>query len=427
MAKQPKFYPNLPRVKRSKQDGKRTGNLSEAPNYCMDYSRADWKSKTSSLYIPEDIKYNFTRNIGNDIKAGTKNPGWRVTIAKGGDAGSSYNRTVHKLKSTKYTTQAENSTTICKGYGELFGALASNELDQTALNNQAIGRLRNKLNGKIGNAQLGPPLAESREIHRLVRQINGIGMKTFKSLLAIKKTQGESIFREASDIWLGFGFGVNPLLKDIQSGADSILHYVTRIDRFVTVSGTASRDYSDGSLGGSSQSLTGLSFIAFDKNSNHIQSIRYVAGVEIKVRGGSNYSVPDHLGLEVGALPSVLWELTPYSWVVDYFSTVGSFLEDQFYTLPVNVKYISKSYKYQCVTTNYPRAVPVSGATAFINGNPSIMRMNKFTRTKLAPTIPTRSLAIKSVDEIASHGLTKLLNLASVLNLKRKPGRKYTD
>lgn len=422
MAKQAKFYPNLPRVKRSKQDGRRIGNVpDDSPVVRVDISRADKLNKLTLAYTPNDLVQNINRNFGSDIRIGTKNPGWRVVISKGGDAGSSYSRVKYSLSPTKYLTQAENTSTLCKGYGSLWGSVVTSENDVTALNNQAIGRLRNRLNGKIGNAQLGPPLAESREIHRLVRQVNDLGMSTFKALLAAKASKGKSITKQASDIWLGFGFGVNPLLKDLQSGADSILHYVTRMDRRVVVSGTASTDYTSGSLGGSSQALTNLSFIAFDKTTHHVQSVRYVAGVNINVRGGSNYGVTDHLGLKVGALPSILWELTPYSWVVDYFTTVGSWLDDTFYTLPVTVTYLSRSYKYQSVTTNVPRAVPISGATALIAGNSSIMRYNKFTRTILAPTLPTRSLAFKSVDEIASHGLTKLLNLGSVLLGRRGP------
>ena len=422
MAKQAKFYPNLPRVKRSKQDGRRIGTVIDAENWRTDIIRADRKNKLTLAYNPTDIVSDTRRNLGNDVKSGTKNPGWRVTIAKGGDAGSNYSRTKYSLKPTNYRTQAEDNFYLCKGYGTLFGSTVITENDQTALNNQAIGRLRNKLNGKIGNAQLGPPLAESREIHRLVRQINGLGMQTFKSLLAAKASKGKSITKQASDIWLGFGFGVNPLLKDAQSAADAILHYVTRIHRRVVVSGTASTDYTSGSLGGSSTAITALSTIAFDKTTNHTQSIRYVAGVNINVRGGSNYGVEDHLGLKVGALPSILWELTPYSWVVDYFTTVGSWLDDTFYTLPVTVTYLSKSYKYQSVTTNIPRSVPVdSSVRHFITGSPSVMRVNKFTRNVLAPTLPTRSLSFKSVDEIASHGLTKLLNLGSVLLGRRGP------
>jgi hypothetical protein len=290
------------------------------------------------------------------------------------------------------------------------------------LNDQAISRLKNRLQGKVGNAELGPPLAESREIHRLVRQINDIGMDALRAMLAAKKSKGKSVAKLAGDIWLGFGFGVNPLLKDIQSAADSILHYVTRQDRRIVISGTASREYHSGSEStGSSTYIAQDAAYGWYRSARHTQGIRYEAGIDLNVRAGSNYSVGDHLGLKIGQLPSILWELTPYSWAVDYFSTVGGYLEDVFYTLPGTVKFLSKSYKYQSETTANVKLFLTAGTKAAYSGNASVMRYNLFSREKQAPVLPTRSLRIKSADEIASHGVTKLLNLASVLAGRRGP------
>jgi hypothetical protein len=257
----------------------------------------------------------------------------------------------------------------------------------------------------------------------LVRQINGLGMETFKALLAAKKSKGKSISKQFANIWLGFGFGVNPLLQDIKSATDSILHYVTRVDRRIVITGTASRDYSSGKNNAISSSdyISAHSSLGWFLSSNHVQSVRYTAGLNLDVRGGSNYSMPDHLGLKVEALPSILWELTPYSWAFDYFSTVGSWLDDTFYTLPVTVVYLSKSYKYQCRTTAFPKAINVPGSTSTLGGSASEGIYTSFSRVKQAPVLPTRSLRIKSVDEIASNGLTKLLNLGSVIAGRRGP------
>jgi len=416
MAKKPTFYPNLPRVKTTKAV-RRVGAISvQTPVYTPRVIKSDWRSKVTGTYLPVDINENTKQFQGNCSRSGVKNPGWRQTIVNGGDATSGYSRTDLKCKPTSYQCQTSSSLVECRGYGTYFGGILTQENSTAAIDDIALGRLKSRLHDKVGDAQLGPPLAESREIHRLVRQINESGMKTFKALLAAKGTKGKSLYNQFNELWLGFGFGVNPLLHDIKSAADSIAHYVTRLDRRVVVSGSASQDYASGRHDtGSSEAVTNQATIGFHIWCHHIQSIRYVAGVDIQVRGSANYGVTDHLGLKIEALPSILWELTPYSWVVDYFTTVGSFVEDMFYTLPVTVKYLSKAYKYQCRAVATPFLFLNSGASGSISGSASEGVHRQFTRTKLAPTLPTRSLRIKSADEIASHGLTKLLNLAAVL------------
>lgn len=422
MAKQPTFYPNLPRSK-SRTLARRVGAISvrtavKVPRVIQ----ADRSYKPFSFYEPNYLTVNESPTLYHDVRVGIKNPGWKVTIANGGDATSGYSREQYSIKPTQYRVHAEGPTWVSNGYGTLFGGLTIQENDQTALNDQAIGRLKNRLQGKVGNAQLAAPLAESREIHRLVRQINGLGMSTFKALLAGKASKGKSIAKQAGDIWLGFGFGVNPMLKDIQSAADSILHYVTRMDRRVVVSGTANTEYHSGYRDTSSSEYVAQdASIGFHVSATHKQGIRYVAGIDLIVRAGSNYSVTDHLGLELSALPSTLWELTAYSWAVDYFTTVGSWLEDAFYTVPGTVKYVSKNYKYQSETSATPIGFYSVGTKGTLSGSTATSRYTSFSRTKLAPTFPVRSLRIKSADEIASHGLTKLLNLASVLAGRHGP------
>lgn len=295
MAKQARFYPNIPRVDRPK-DVKRPGAIMvKTPVYTPKERHADNLSKQFNVYTGNWINESTKEYQGDNTRAGTKNPGWRVTIAKGGDATSAYQRECYKLKPMKYRITSETATSISRGYGTAYGGILIVENDKLALEDIAIGRLRNRLSGKVGNAQLGPPLAESREIHRLVRQINGLGMKTFRALLAAKATKGKSLASQFGDIWLGFGFGVNPLLKDTQQAVDSILKYVTRQNYRTVITGTSSRDYaSSANLAiSSSDAISSHCNLGWYLNASHWQGVRYRAGVDIKVRAGSSYSVTD--------------------------------------------------------------------------------------------------------------------------------------
>jgi len=331
----------------------------------------------------------------------------------------------------QYTCRSWSSASDSHGSGCIAKVGQNLENSTTVLDAQALARLKNRLSSNIGRAQLAAPIAESREIHRIVRQINTLGIDTVKALLNLKRSRGKSLLKHAGDIWLGFGFGIAPMIKDIEAGANAILDYQTREDRLVVVHGSATQEYQSQqteAIQNAVQIAWGMG-LAFAMSTHHTQGIRYVAGIDLKIGSASSYSVGEHLGLTVSALPSTLWELTPFSWVVDYFTTVGPWLDDMFYTIPGNTVYVSKNYKYQNETIGLPLIYNINGGgfTHSFNGDRWIVKHVKFSRSKLT-SLPVLPLRIKSVDEVASHGLTKLLNLASVLagrhggaNLNQKP------
>ena len=420
MAKKPVFYPILPRIKlgKTKRNSENSPN-STVPVMVERIRICDRLVKSTGQYTPLYINERSQAVIGYNEKAGIKNPGWRQTIAKGGDATSTYQRIRIVYKPTVYSCRFEDLGNVSFGTGVDDGGLNLVERPWQPLIDQATASLKHKLDGNIGKAQLAAPIAESREIHRMVKQINSLGLDTVKALLAIKKTRGKSAFKQFGNIWLGFGFGVNPLLQDLSSAANSLLDYTTREDRHVRLTGTASRDYvtTINTLGSDNIAYGGK--LGQVCTFYHTQGVRIVAGIDLKIRSAASYSVADHLGLKVGALPGVLWELTPFSWVVDYVATVGPWLDDMFYTLPGTTKYISQSTKYQNVGVMYPYPRPSSGFTGWVRGKGSSL-YTSFTRTPLT-ALPSRQLRIKSVDEIANNSLTKLLNLGSVLAQKWGP------
>jgi hypothetical protein len=414
-------YPVLSREKQKRQHNSAlpSAGFKPKPVTVSTYQHADLLDLLTREYFPDDILQNGTLTY-DGYQSYQKRPGWKVEVAKGQDATNTYERVWYNAKNFRFSGVCRSSRFV-SNYN-LSGASessANDELEWTSLNNEAAAKVRHKLDGNIGKAQLAAPIAESREIHRLVRQINSLGLDTVKSLLAIRKTKGLSALKQFGNIWLGFGFGVNPMLKDIESAANSILDYNTREDRHVRLVGTASREhtgFSETSLVGAAN---GLKF-KVRVSGSFSQSSRMVVGVDLKLRSAASYSVLDHLGLKVEALPATLWELTPFSWAVDYFATVGPWLDDMFYTLPGVVKYCSLTQKYLGVSINTPILVPNSGYTYAGPVSPGELIKGRLTRSTGSLT-SVRPIRIKSVDEIANHGLNKLLNLSSVLAQKWGP------
>jgi len=419
MAKKPVFYPVLRLEKRRKNSLDHSSRALSQPVEVIRRAVADRKIKSTGQYIANAINHYSVAQIGLEERTFTSNPGWRQTVAAGADAGSTYYRNFFRYKPAHYSVRSENSLNLSYGVGSYDGSVTNLEKAWEPLIERATASVKRKLDGNIGKAQLAAPVAESREIHRLVRQINTLGTDTLKALLAIKKTRGKSAFKQFGNIWLGFGFGVNPLIKDVESAARSILDYTIRQDRQVRITGTAVQDYHSAATTLSPQQIAWGCSMGFKDSFTHTQGVRIVAGMDLKLRSAASYSVADHLGLKVGMIPSVAWELTPFSWVVDYFVTVGPWLDDMFYTLPGETTYISMTQKYQNEIINFPYARPSGGYTAHLSPTPGRGRYISFYRTKLT-SLPSRAIRIKSADQVAQFGLTKLLNLGSVLAQKWK-------
>lgn len=414
--KQPTVYPKLPRMKRDKRFNDGARQSTSTANKSQSYQRASLNG------TPIWLNERQTINWPNTTKTYVNNPDWKKKIAKGENATASYDtRGVSHFTNLSYNVTSKLNGNTSIGYGVLPCGWYPGNLDWTVLEDQALSRLKNKIQGAVGNASLAAPLAESREIHRLSRQISTVGLDVFKALLAAKKTGGKSVAKVAGDIWLGFGFGVNPLIKDMSDAANSILDYQERNDHRIVVHGSASKDWLTSTKVAMYLAAYGTD-VCTSTQSYHKQSVRLTAGIDLKVKSSASYSVADHLGLKLEALPSVLWELTAFSWVVDYFTTVGPWLEDMFYTLPGVVIYGSKNRRYLLEATATPYFQKTFGSydgTITGSGSTGSVGYFDFSRQPFSPT-SVRSLRVKTADEIASNGLSKLLNLGSVLVGRRR-------
>jgi hypothetical protein len=153
---------------------------------------------------------------------------------------------------------------------------------------------------------------------------------------------------------------------------------------------------------------------------HHSLSYRWYCGGYTSVHSGNDYGIGEHLGFSARELIPTFWELVPYSWVVDYFTNVGQFLEDTFQVLPASIVYSGYTRRYECKISVYHNWLRQNNQWVLSStpGGAEVKRF-EFERVPLSTSLPHVGLRIKSIDEIGYFGVNKLLNLASVLIQRR--------
>jgi hypothetical protein len=213
--------------------------------------------------------------------------------------------------------------------------------------------------------------------------------------------------RILADTWLEYKFGWAPLISDLESGLDALRRISESRPAFKPVrgSGEVSKDISpapekviDG----------GVSYI-INRKYTIVASAKIYGVVSLDVGG---LSVPQsELGLRLDRFVPTLWELIPYSFIVDYFSNVGDIISSwAFGTKFVrwSVMTTRRSTLYELTTSAYTDTI---GGGSFFRAMPSQSRGEC---VSFARGLSPGSLVPSFRMEIPGMASTKWLNLAAL-------------
>lgn len=153
-------------------------------------------------------------------------------------------------------------------------------------------------------------------------------------------------------------------------------------------------------------------------NLHHVLRYSYIGGVSFKMTYDNDYQLDDQLGLGLGGLPSVGWELFPFSWVLDYYANVGQWLDDQFVIPPGALLYLVETRKYHASGVEVGHPVPFERTDALlgVRTKAGSFAYGSFKRTKLTK-LPHIGFRLRSFDEVGKNAIQKLANLASLAKL----------
>lgn len=156
-----------------------------------------------------------------------------------------------------------------------------------------------------------------------VNLIVDIAKRIAKTLLFLKKLDVTSAFKVlfptspkgVANDYLAWKYGIKPLIGDLQGAAEHLAEYISRLAPFKS--------------NGHAKSF-------FTKTSSEILAdgteVTVIRTAHIRVKYGTSYRVPFEITRQAASLgftnpENTLWELLPFSFVVDWFLPIGDFLQ----------------------------------------------------------------------------------------------------
>lgn len=272
--------------------------------------------------------------------------------------------------------------------------------DRTLVYNMCLDKLNQRVRGEL---DLGVALAELGSTKRML-------LAAAKTIRYAKGYRGisKSISKDAANGWLQWQYGWKPLCKDVFSAADESIRFtLNKLQRFkARVSLPIERNFSE--------PLNGFA-TTFDSN--------------VKLKGKQSCTLCITLEVQDFDLArwsslnpvSLAWEVIPYSFVVDWFYDVGSYLRNLETSLLYRTAF-KRGYKSELFVYDSHQVIP-SGTVASNSTSsawkvvtlPAIykVRHRQFSRTVLAsypsPRLPTFKVDLGSYQMISAGALLRQL------------------
>lgn len=304
----------------------------------------------------------------SDTKSGTRVERWRELIARASPAGSPYNRTAWRFDAEEsscsvsgYYKPASSVKRKVGGSGVLLPLQIPKSLGVSSPEAKALSRfydsIRDKQEGMNGLLVLG----ELRETIKMLRRPGEGLLSLFNDYLGTAKglrkefssrkgTNAKRLTKALSDLWLEYSFGWKPLISDVKDAAATVARIAhdnaLRTDR---AKGSASDSkaqtdppFTDGEF------FTVFPGVVFRHNRQYHSEVgvRYVGGVKASTYGPTDTfeGVARETGLTLANFVPTVWNLIPYSFLVDYFVNVGDCI-DAVFTDTSSLSWWSKSVR----------------------------------------------------------------------------------
>lgn len=274
----------------------------------------------------------YRRIIATGGNATTSLSGYKVSVDRSAEANINFGI---QLKTGSPTFGYRNLTV--RGPVVLPDLSLNPPFDGDALATQAENQARTKFYSSLSATQSsfkGMVFAgELKEALHLIRHPASALRNGVSQYLSHIKRYGRLIPKKrrpkfVRDTWLEFAFGWRPLIADIDSAIDEFYHsrWVKPIFTMVRGSAVAGRTEA---VGEGQKSLGYGFWISWYNVHTYSYAVKYY-GV-LTSRGNGIEDDPHTYGFSPWEFVPTIWELIPYSFLVDYFTNIGNILSSWSY------------------------------------------------------------------------------------------------
>lgn len=330
-----------------------------------------------------------------DTTTGSKVERWRKLVKSGDQAGSNYSRESYILKgktptSATCTTHDNDlggaitpnyATEIVTGYPAVSGGRIGHHASEnvSAVDGRALVLLYKKIREETSHMNGLQFFGELRESLRMIKRPAAAireGLLRYDRLLKNRKKSIPShlplekkrhIWKDMiAGTWLEVSFGWKPLVQDTQAIAETIGRTLLP-DRMHT----RARAYVEDTLSSVSSSQSNTFHNSTTITANHaieqvtIGGVQYIVGLRLIPYGPTQAleRIRNLSGITLENFVPTLYELTPWSFLLDYFTNVGDIINSAF-TNTANVTWQIKSTRLQ--TTRTVTTIPGLNPFAFV-------------------------------------------------------------
>lgn len=380
-----------------------------------------------------------------NTRTGENLPKWRSIIKSGGNATTPMSGTrLRQLEATPFAAASEKLPVVGDPatYKEVYrgftaatitfpGHIAGTSL--TSADNQALSRAYAKLAAQQAQFQGIVFLGELNETIKMLRNpfkgvvdiVDGYldGLSKHKNRTPKRgrraktaKQKINSLVDVAASSWLEVAFGIKPLISDVKDLTKAITTQLYGV-KSATISGYGDSDAGrDGTL---TESMGNYTKVVSNYRDRSVQSVRYKARIDATKSAdyGSIEGVQSALGFNLESFVPSIYNLIPWSFLLDYVTNVGNIIEAGC-SSQVGMKFVVRTQRLETVRVgnNVPsHTFPLGGRFqgsyspgSFVLSRSSVTRSSS---SKLG--MPTLEFSLPGSD-------SKYLNILALLFAKER-------